>query len=82
MFKLFNQGYRNVHYHHLNNMDLYLNQLVNLESLNQNHHQVNPLNNVIFYINYTIYIMSDPYDWPFPSRKDLMYLSSISKLFI
>ncbi|CAD8051844.1 unnamed protein product [Paramecium sonneborni] len=23
--------------------------------------------------------MSDPYDWPFPSRKDLMYLSSINK---
>ena len=22
--------------------------------------------------------MSDPYDWPFPNRKDLMYLSSIS----
>ncbi len=23
--------------------------------------------------------MSDPYDWPFPKRKDLMGLSSISK---
>ena len=33
-------------------------------------------------LNYLIYyslLMSDPYNWPFPSRKDLMNLSTINQ---